>query len=188
MHKFPKIINKKFKRYNKLEKIFLVYLIMLFLFELLLPFISIESVNYSFLSFEFKFTSIILLFTLLLIILWNFSYTFKWIIKEIFWFNYNESILNFGILFLHASLLINTKWFILILARTQSAQLYKLSYGFYLIGFLLIVWLIWTLFLAVNNSIFDKKKSNYLKIVSNNNMENNSVGDDQVKTLFEDRE
>jgi energy-converting hydrogenase Eha subunit F len=42
MNKFPKIVSKKWKRYNKLEKIFIIYLGLLLLLEFLLPVLKIE--------------------------------------------------------------------------------------------------------------------------------------------------
>ena len=116
------VVDKKWKRYSRVEKVFILYLVVLFILYLFLPFLSIETVSYSFINSKFLLTSIILVSTLLFIILWNSSYTFKWIIKSIFGFEQNEAILNFWVLFLHASLLIYTKDFISLLANSRSSE------------------------------------------------------------------
>jgi len=42
MNKFPKVVSKKWKRYNKFEKIFIIYLFALAVLEFTLPFLKIE--------------------------------------------------------------------------------------------------------------------------------------------------
>jgi cell division protein FtsL len=42
MNKFPRVVNKKWKRYTKLEKVFILFLVVLLFLEFFLPFISIE--------------------------------------------------------------------------------------------------------------------------------------------------
>ena len=186
MSKFPRIVNKKWKRYTKLEKVFILFLIVLFVLEFFLPFIKIEGNTYSFINTKFLTTSIILIFTLFFIIVWNVSYTFKNFIKSIFWFEQNEAILNFWVLFLHASLLIYTKDYISLLANTQSASLYTLAYWFYVLWWFIIIGLIWNLFLAIDISLLNnKKRTNYTKVVWQVSMNNDeTVEKKDVKTLF----
>ena len=85
-------------------------------------------------------------------------------------------------MFLHASLLIYTKDLISLLAYSQSATFYQLDWGFYVLGILLVFGLVWNLFLAVNNSLVSKKKSNYSKIVGIVEEEQEKQ---EVKSLFE---
>lgn len=184
MHKFPRMINKKWIRYSKIEKIFLFYLILLLILELFLSFIKIDWVNYSFINTNFFLSSIILLISLAFIILWNISYTIKWFIKEVFGFDHNEAFLNFAVLFLHASLLIQTKWFVSVIAASQSSSFYQLLMWFYILWVLIIFWLIWNLFLAFNISSANKRKLNYSKVVPNS-FQDELVDDNQVKSLFE---
>ncbi len=185
MNKFPRIVNKKWKRYTKLEKVFILFLFLLVLLELFLPFISIEWTKYSFINSKFFTTSIILLFTLFFIIVWNISYTFKNFIKNIFGFEQNEAILNFWVLFLHASLLIYTKDYINLLSNTQSASFYHLVYWFYVLWWFLVVGLIWNLFLAIDLSLLNsKRKTNYTKVVWQISNNNELVEKKDIKTLF----
>ena len=184
MNKFPKIIDKKWKRYNKIEKFFILFLFVLLISEFFLPYILIEWTTYSFINTKFLLTSIILVFTLIFIIIWNSSYTFKWFIKSVFGFEQNDAILNFWVLFLHATILIHTKDMISLIAVSRSADYYKLDYGFYILWALIVFGLIWNLFLAVNLSatLSNKRKSNYSKIVWANIQEKEEKK--EVKTLF----
>jgi len=184
MNKFPKIIDKKWKRYNKIEKFFLIFLFVLLIAEFILPIISIEWSKYSFINTQFLLTSIILFFTLVFIIVWNVSYTFKGFIKSVFGFEQNDAILNFWVLFLHASILIHTKDMISLLAVSRSADYYTLEYWFYILGALIVFWLIWNLFLAINLSatLSNRRKNNYSKIVGTNIQEKEEKK--EIKTLF----
>jgi len=184
MSKFPKIIDKKWKRYTKIEKIFLFFLLILLLLEIFVPFINIEGNSYSFVNSKFLLTSVILVFTLLFLLLWNSSYTIKGFVKSIFWFEQNDAILNFWVFFLHAGLLIHTKEMIALLAFTQSKTYYSLNYGYYIIWIALIIWMIWNLFLAINISLFSKKRSNYSKIIWTNVTIAEQEEKKEVKTLF----
>jgi len=184
MNKFPKIIDKKWKRYNKIEKFFLIFLFILLIAEIFIPFVSIDWIKYSFINSAFLLSSVILLFTLVFIIVWNSSYTFKWFIKSVFGFEQNDAILNFWVLFLHASILIHTKDMISVIWLNQSFNIYNLNYGFYILWALIVFGLIWNLFLAVNLSatLSNKRKSNYSKIVWANIQEKEEKK--EVKTLF----
>jgi len=184
MHKFPRTFNRKWKRYSKIEKIFIIYLFVLLWLEFFLPFISIEDVSYPLINTHFPLTSIIAICTLVFIIFWNSSYTVKWAVKQIFWFEYNEAILNFWVLFLHASFLIYSKEFVSIIALWKSFDFYKLTYWFYLLWWLLVVWLIWNLFVALNLSFFNKKRINYTKVISTSNYQDDSE-EKKIKSLFD---
>ncbi len=182
MNKFPKIFSKKWRRYHKLEKVFIIYLFLLLILEFFLPFLKIEWFSYSFINSNFVITDIVLVFSLLFIIARNVSYTVKWFVKSVFNFYENEALVNFWVLFLHASLLIYTKDIISLLAFSQSISFYQLNWWFYILGLLLVFWLIWNLFLAMNNSFVYKKKWNYSKIVW---VVENNDNKQEVKTLFE---
>lgn len=185
MKKFPKIVSKKWKRYNKFEKVFIIYLFLLAALEVILPFLKIEWINYSFINLKFTTTSMILLFSIAFLIARNVSFTVKWIIKSIFGFYENEAIANFWILLLHATLLIYTKDIISILAYTQSAELYKLNWWYYFLWGFIIIWLIWNLFLAISNSsLLSSKRTNYSKIIWIYEEENKTTS---AKSLFENR-
>jgi len=183
MHKFPRTFNRKWKRYSKIEKIFIVYLFILLWLEFFLPFIYVDNVSYSLINTYFPLTSIITLFTLVFIIFWNISYTIKWAVKQIFWFEYNEAIINFWVLFLHASLLIYAKEFISIIALSKSFDFYKLAYWFYILWWLLVLWLIWNLFIALDISFFNKKRLNYTKVISTSNHQDDE--EKNIKSLFD---
>lgn len=184
MRKFPRIINKKWTRYSKIEKVFLFYIVILFILELFLPFIKIDWTDYSFINSSFILSSIILFVSLLFIFLWNISYTIKWFVKEVFGFEYNEAFLNFVVLFLHASLLIQSKWFVSVIAESQSASFYQLLIWFYVLWFLLVLWLVWNLFIAINLSSSNRRKLNYSKLVPNN-FQDESADESEVKSLFD---
>lgn len=184
MNKFPKLIDKKWKRYSKIEKVFIIYLFILLGLEFVFPVIKIETISYSLINTKFLLTGLILIFTLIFIIIWNISFTFKAFIKSIFGFEQNDAILNFGVLFLHISILIFIKDMISLLAFSRSADYYTLDYGFYVLALFLVFGLIWNLFLAINLSIFNRKRAHYSKIVSSS-VEDEKLTDKDVKSLFE---
>lgn len=185
MNKFPKIVNKKWKRYNKLEKVFILYLIVLFILEYFLPIFNLKALTFTFINTTFFVSSIISVFILVFLIVWNLSYRFKNIIKTIFGFEQNEAILNFWWLFVHAVLLIHIKEYIYILWNTLSTDKYYLNHWFYVLWWFLIFWLIWNLFLSLNFSIlWNRRKWNYTKVVSNIPFDNENEEKKEVKTLF----
>jgi hypothetical protein len=184
MNKFPKLIDKKWSRYSKIEKVFILYLFILLISEFLLPIIKIESVSYALLNTKFLLTSLILLFTLIFIIFWNTSFRFKAFIKTIFSFEQNDAILNFGVLFLHITILVFAKDMISLLSFSRSSDYYTLDYGFYILAWLLVLGLIWNLFLAIDLSIGNKKRAHYSKIVSSL-PEQEKIDSKDVKSLFE---
>ena len=185
MNKFPKLIDKKWSRYSKIEKIFILYLFVLFILELFLPVIKIESIPNSLLNTNFLSTSLILFFTLFFIIAWNISFRFKAFIKAIFSFDQNDAILNFWVLFLHISILIFSKDMINLLAFSRSLDYYTLDYGFYILAGILIFWLLWNLFLAIDISLWNKKKTHYSKIVSSISSDDEKNNTKDIKSLFE---
>lgn len=182
MNKFPKLVSKKWKRYNKLEKVFILYLFFLLVLEFFLPILKIEWNSFAFINSKFLTTDFILIFTLVFIWLRNISYTVKWIVKSVFNFYENEALVNFWVLFLHASLLLLIKDMINLLAFSQSATFYQLDWWYWILWALIIFGLIWNLFLAINWST-SRKNTNYAKIVTNLDIEEKKQ--QEVKSLFE---
>jgi len=183
MNKFPKLVSKKWNRYSKLEKVFIVYLWILLVLEFFLPILNIEGVKFSFINSRFIEIDFILLFTLVFVMLRNVSYTVKWLVKSLFGFYENEALVNFWVLFLHISLLVLIKDMVSLLAFSQSSDFYKLSWWYYILGIFLIFGLIWNLFLAINNSLGLNKKKNYSKVIWVNL--DTPEEKKEIKTLFE---
>ena len=185
MNKIPRVFNKKWKRYTKLEKIFFVYLLAIFLIELFLPIMLVWGKSYTFINKTFFTTSIILFLTLLFLLLWNLSYRIKSFIKSIFGFNQNDAILNFGIFFIHAVILMHVQDFLSLLSYNLSSSLYTIKYGFYVLAIFLVIGMIWSLFLAVNLSLnfLNKKRTSYSKVIANPVIEEEKEKK-EVKTLF----
>ena len=166
-----------------MEKIFIIYLGLLLGLEFLLPVLKIEWTSYSFINSKFIATDIVLVFTLIFIMLRNVSFTVKGFVKSVFNFYENEALVNFWVLFLHASLLLLIKDMINLLAFSQSASFYKLDWWFFVLAACLIFGLLWNLFLAINHSFTAKKKSNYNKVVGL--VEDEVHPKQEVKSLFE---
>jgi len=181
MNKFPKIVSKKWKRYNKLEKVFILYLFFLLVVEFFLPILKIEWNSFAFINSKFLTTDFILVFTLLFIWLRNVSYTVKGFVKSVFNFYENEALVNFWVLFLHAGLLLLIKDMVNLLSFTQSASFYQLDWWYWILGWFLIFGLIWNLFLAINWS--SGKNPTYSRVVAN--MEIWEEKKQEVKSLFE---
>jgi len=185
MNKIPRVFKKKWKRYTKFEKIFLMYLLVLFFIELFLPIMLIEGESYSFINRTFLTTSIVLFLTLFFLLLWNLSYRLKSFIKSIFGFNQNDAILNFGVFFIHSVVLIHTQDFLSLLSYKLSSNLYSIKYWFYILAIFLVIGMIWSLFLAINLSLnfLNKKKSSYAKVIANPVVEEEKETK-EIKTLF----
>jgi len=185
MHKFPRTAYKKWNRYNFFEKIFIVYIIILILLELFLPILKITwewDVKELFFMIDktFPFIASVNLFSLLFMLIWNLSFRFKRFINIVFGFQNNDSIINFGIIWTHALSLLAIK-------ETMDLVTYRLSWerlavlnNIYIISSVLIIWLIWSLILAVSLSSF-KKKQNYTNIV----FKSDEKDKEDIKSLFD---
>lgn len=185
MHKFPRTAYKKWNRYNFFEKIFIVYILVLIILEMFLPILKISwewNIRELFFMIDrtFPFIASVNIFSLLFMLIWNVSFRFKRFVNIVFGFQNNDAIVNFGIIWTHALTLLAIKETMdLVTYRLSSEKLIVLN-NMYILSWILIIWLIWSLILAVSFSSF-KKKQNYTNVV----FKNDEKSQEDIKSLFE---
>lgn len=184
MSKFPRTAYKKWNRYNFFEKIFIVYIIILFVLELFLPILKMsgkaDTTTFVMLDKTFPFIAAMNLLSILFMLVWNVSFRFKRFVNIVFGFQNNDAIINFGIIWTHAlSLLAIKETMDLAIYRISSETLVVLN-NIYILMWMLVIWLVWSLILAVSLSSF-KKKQNYTNVV----FKNDEKDKEDIKSLFE---
>ena len=105
INKFPKKINKKWNRFDKIEKIFIIYLFILTICFLFVPVLkqidfttnSIKE-TYSLFNKNFIILDIFIIIFLTTLLFRNTSFRFRKLIYILIGFKENEGLLNLGIL------------------------------------------------------------------------------------------
>ena len=104
---FAKIMHK-FSRFTKQQKVFVLYLVALIFFLLVLPIMRIAPVNDDshgvwLLNFHMFKTVVIIAASLAVLVAWNVSFRFKNFVISYFGFKENDSLVNFGFLWIIAT-------------------------------------------------------------------------------------
>ncbi len=157
---------QKFWRFTKHQKVFVLYLRVLSLFLIILPLIKISPVNdvsrsVHLLNWHLFKSLIIILVSVVILLSWNMSFKFKNFIIWYFGFKENDSLLNFGFLWIIATAFlgigdaINVVW--------MSTQTIKLTWSYYFIQLFLLLGLILTLVSVLKHA---KENSSKTKIVN----------------------
>lgn len=167
---------QKFWRFTKHQKVFVLYLWALTFFLVILPLIKISPVNdisHSIWLFNwhlFK-SLLIILVSVLVLLSRNMSFKFKNFVIGYFGFKENDSLFNFGFLWIIATAFlgigdaINIVW--------TTTQTIKLTWSYYFIQLFLLLWLVLTLVSVLKHA---KENANKTKIV-------NVVDEDAMKDL-----
>ncbi len=186
VNKLPNTAVKKWKRYSNIEKWFIGYIFILIASIIALPIINIYSSTWN-LNNQFYIIDILsitslffLIFILLFLLAWNISFRFKKLIHLLFWFKENEAIVNFWILILITILYIGIWDTISLLKDTYDYNLW-IWIWYYITWFILIVWLIRNIILALDLSK-DKKKNRIINIIQK---ENTKQETEWLKSLFD---
>jgi uncharacterized membrane protein len=164
--KFPRKVNKKWSRFNRLEKVFIIYSILLPFLMFFLPIIKKVDLlsgktvaRFTIFNQQFWTLDIFVILLLGALILWNTSYRFRKFIYLLVGFRENEGLVNFAILFNLTMILLSIGSTIKLI-NAYFLQSIKLDYGFYVLSFYLIIGLAFNLILSLNFST--KKKKNHL--------------------------
>ncbi len=184
INKFPKKAYKKWNRFDKFEKGFIVYCILLPIIILSLPIIQIENQNFYTVNSYNITTSAIIIFLIAFLILRNTSFRFKKIINIIIWFRENDALLNFWILTIIAISYLSIADTIHIINQTFTTQI-QLITGYYIILTIIIIGLVWNLFLALNFTK-DRKKNKIVNVIQKWGDEDKNPKED-LKWLFEEK-
>ncbi len=170
IQKFPKKINKKWQRFNKLEKLFIIYTVLIPFLMFFLPIIKKVDLNWqkvwsTTIFNKFFFTlDIFIIILITTLILWNTSYRFRKLVYLLVWFKENESLVNFAILF-NLTIIMLTIWVLVKLLNNLFIETIKLDFWFYIISIYLVIGLIINLVLSLNFST-KRKKANLVNIIS----------------------
>jgi len=106
-HKIQRFISKlihKFDRYGKNQRLFIIYLIILIFFLVFFPIVSISSLGWlewysvRLISWSYFKTMLIIFISLVALVWWNSSFRFKNFVITYLWFKENNSLVNFGLL------------------------------------------------------------------------------------------
>lgn len=189
--KYALLFLHKIGRYTKQQKLFVLYLFVLAFFMVVLPIVKISPADPAapsrlvfLVSGAFGKTSLMLLVSLLALIGWNMSFRFKNFVTAYFGFKENESLFNFGLLWLITTLYISIGDTIAIFTETTSVQVTRFGYNMVLL--LLLVWLILTLVSLVKKAK-SMSKNTIVNIVETPE-QRASKAQSTVKGLFGDKE
>lgn len=174
--KIPTKVLKKWKRYWWLEKWFLVYIIILILTLLFVPIlekqtfdaINTETVieNIYIFNSNMIMIDIVVGFLLIILLLRNSSFRFKKSISTIIWFKENEALLNFWIIFIIWIIIISIFNVISLLIANNYIDLISIPYSSSIIFWMVLwLWLIWNIFIWMNN-VNNRKRNNTINIIN----------------------
>lgn len=173
---------QKFWRFTKHQKIFVLYLWALAFFLVILPLIKISPVNdishsvWLFNGHLFK-TLLIIFVSVAVLLSRNMSFKFKNFIIWYFGFKENDSLFNFGFLWIIATAFLGIGDAISVVGT--STQTIKLTWSYYFIQLFLLLGLVLTLVSVLKHA---KENANKTKIV--NVVDEDAIKDIQHKKSF----
>jgi len=172
INKFPKRLNKKWNRFNKIEKIFIIYVIVLAVSFVFLPVLKTVDVNtlqinqtFSLFNKNLWILDIFIIFNLFLLFLRNISFRFRKLIYVLIWFRENEWLVNLWIL-INLLIILISIWSTINFLNSGIFSSIKLHWWYYILSILLIIGLIYNLILSLNFS-HKRKNANLVNIVRN---------------------
>jgi len=189
--KYALLLLHKIGRYTKQQKVFVLYLFVLTFCIIVLPVVRISPADPAawtrlvfLLSWAFGKTTIVLLLSLIVLLAWNMSFRFKNFVTAYFGFKENESLFNFGFLWLITSLYISIGDTIGIFTETTSIQVTRFGYNIVLL--LLLGGLVLTLISLIKKAK-NMSKNKIINIVESPE-ERASKAKSTVKWLFGGKE
>lgn len=184
----------KFGRFNLREKVFLVYLLILVIFLLTTPIITISSLRWGatsknfwiFWSWEYIWTMFIILLSLIVLIWWNVSVKFKNLFSMYFGWKENDSLINFLFLFIIITAFLSIKNTVNIASSATSTISFTWWWVFVLVLLLIGIWI--TLVSVIKWAQKTWKKTKIINIVDEDHNQSESTKDEIKKWLFADEE
>ncbi len=185
--KLVKLLHK-FNRYNKREKWFVMYLVVLLFCLLFFPIIKVTSLRGTWwywvrlVSGVYFKTMMIILVSMLILLWWNLSFKFKNILLSYFWWRDNDSLINFLFLFI-----ITTSFFSMtdtINVASWVTSRVVVSGWWKFIQLLLLIWIILTLVSVIKSAKESGKKTKIINMVDDEHQKDSSK-EDIKKWLFE---
>lgn len=187
-------LKNKFNRFNLHEKVFLIYLCFLIGFLLLSPIIDVTSLRwetssksfYIFWSWEYLWTMLIILLSLIVLVWWNISVKFKNLFSTYFGWKENDSLINFLFLFIIITAFLSIKNTVNIASSATSTISFTWLWTFILI--LLLIWIIITLISVFKWAQKTGKKTKIINVVDEEHNQMESTKDEIKKWLFNENE
>lgn len=185
--KLVKLLHK-FNRYNKREKWFVMYLVVLLFCLLFFPIIKVTSLRGTWwywvrlVSGVYFKTMMIILVSMIILLWWNLSFKFKNILLSYFWWRDNDSLINFLFLFI-----ITTSFFSMtdtINVASWVTSRVVVSGWWKFIQLLLLIWIILTLISVIKSAKESGKKTKIINMVDDEHQKDSSK-EDIKKWLFE---
>jgi len=167
---------QKFWRFTKHQKVFVLYLWVLVFFLVVLPLIKIAPVNdvshsVRLLNGHLFKTLLIIFVSMFVLLSRNMSFKFRNFVIWYFWFKENDSLFNFGFLWIIATAFLGIGDAINVVGT--STQTIKLTWSYYFIQLFILLWLVLTLVSVLKHA---KEHANKTKIV-------NVVDEDAMKEI-----
>lgn len=179
----------KFNRYNKHEKWFVLYLLLLLACLVFLPIVNVTSLRGTgwygvwLLSWAYFKTMLITLVSMIVLIWRNLSFKFKNILLSYFGWKDNDSLINFLFLFI-----ITTSFFAItdtINVASWVTSRVAISWSWKFIQLLLLVWVIFTLVWVIKSAKEVWKKTKIINMVDDDHTQERHQKEDIKKWLFE---
>lgn len=179
----------KFNRYNKRERMFLLYLFVLLFCILFLPIVKVTSLRWTWWygiwiwKPEFFKTMLIVFASAFILIWWNLSFKFKNLFLSYFWGRDNDSLINFLFLFI-----ITTSFFAITDTINVSSWVTSrvvMSAWWKFIQIWLLVWVIMTLVSVVKIAQDTWKKTKIINMVDEEHKKLETTKNDIKKWLFD---
>lgn len=183
----------KFNRFDLREKVFLVYLLVLFTVLLLFPIITITSLRwwanttrFWIWNTEYLGTMLVVLLSLVVLFWWNLSVKFKNLFSTYFGWKENDSLINFLFLFIIITVFLSIKNTVNIASKATSTISFTNWWIFILI--LLLLGIVFTLVSVVKWAQQTWKKAKIINIVDEDHNQLESTKDEIKKWLFNEDE
>lgn len=187
--KFLKLM-QKFKRFNILDSVFLIYMIILcisFVILLFVPIIRIEQWNimkFRLFSWNFVWTMVIVLFSLAILIGWNFSTKFKNLFLTYFGWRENDSLVNFLFLFILITVFLTIRNTANIVYNNATQTVKFIGFWNFVLIWLLL-WIIFTLVSVIKWAQKTGKKTKIINVLDEEHSQMESTKEEIKKWLFD---
>lgn len=183
IQRFTAKLMHKFDRYSKNQRLFIIYLIILLFFLIFFPIVKISSLGWlewysvRLISWSYFKTMLIIFISLWALVWWNSSFRFKNFVITYLWFKENNSLVNFGLLWVITTAFFGITDTINVISNATSRI--NVTWSAKFVQVLLLIGLIFTLVSVVK---WAKQNSGKAKIV--NIVDENIIKDNQNKRVF----
>ena len=185
VQKFPKLAYRKWERFDKLEKIFIIYCFVTSVSFFVVPIFSYGSnleYTITFSIIEFLHINILLFSLFVFLIGFNSSYRIKKSICNVLWIWKNDALVNFVLLFSISSILVSVGQVVTYFQNNFDSTI-ELRWGFYFLWLLLVLGLLLNMFLALNIS----RKKNKKQVINITSRKSGKDITNDIKSLFNNK-